>query len=436
MKTICYLLVVLIPLIGGQASALDLTLEQAVNLAEQHSHTLKAARAQAEAFDAGLKAALKERMPTISATALASYKDEVPQLDIALPTGQSLTRDFGFNETYQVDLRLSLPVFTGGRISSGVHLARASRDYYDALRQADLDEVILMARVEYLLLIKTDRLVQIAQSGLARAGVIYDDVEAMYAAGIADSVDILEANLAVSEAQSRLDAARSARRQSQIRLAVITGLNPSEEITPTTEFPTPDTVGFKFDGISEQKPQLIAAASAVEISRSALKLNRSELLPTLSAFGGYSWGKPNIDPFHDDFNDFFTVGANLSWSFNLGGKSFDTVNKARHQWRAAQSEYERAAEQLDRGARLYLESLRLTYDDYVTALTNFRITEANYRLAQSKHREGVLSANRLIEIEASLSQAEARLASSEADFHIVQTQFYHATGSKNLKEGI
>jgi len=436
MKTMCYLLVMLIATIGGQACALELTLEEALSMAEQHSHTLKASRAQAEAFDAGLKAAIKERMPTLSASALASYKDEVPQLNIALPTGQSLTRDFGFNETYQVDLRLSLPVYTGGRISGGVQLARSTRDYYEALEKADLDDVILTVRVEYISLVKADRLVQIARAGCKRADVIYGDITSLYQAGAADSVDLLEASLVVSDAQSRLDAALSARRQNQIRLAVVTGLDPSEEIMPISEFSAPDTAGLMFEGVSETKPQLTAAASVVEMSRSTLKLSRSDLFPTLSVFGGYSWGKPNIDPFHDDFNDFFTVGANLNWSFNIAGKSVNSVNKARHQLRAARSQYDGAVEQLDKSARLFMENLMLVFDDYLSAGENQRIAAANYRLAQNRHREGVLSANRLIEIEASLSQAEGRLASTEADFHIVQSQFYYATGSKNLKEGI
>lgn len=436
MKTLSFLFTVVIAIAGGPLEGADLTLEGAVAMAEQHSHGLKAARAQTEAFESGLKTAIRERMPTLSAAALASYRDEVPQLDIELPTGQSLKRDFGFNETYQVDLRLSLPLYTGGRLTGGVDLARATRDYYRAIENAGLDEVVLATRIEYLSLYKASRLVEMAQSGLKRARVTYDDVRWLYDAGAADSVDILEASLSLNEAQSRLDAAYSARKQNQIRLAVLLGLDLSEEITPTSSLAAPDTTGLAYDGVSDLKPQLMAAVSAINISQSSVKLNRSDLFPTVSLFGGYSWGKPNIDPFHDAFNDYFAVGANLNWSFNLAGKSKSNLNKARHQLRAARSEYDKAHEQLDRSARLLLESLRLVYQDYVTAVANHSIAAANYRLAQDKHRQGALPANRLIEIETSLSQAEARLASTEADFYIVQSQYYHATGSKLLKEGL
>ena len=93
-------------------------------------------------------------------------------------------------------------------------------------------------------------------------------------------------------------------------------------------------------------------------------------------------------------------------------------------------------EQLDEQARVALENLRLTYQRYQTSLVNFKIASDNYRLAHEKYAQGVLPSNRLLEIEASLSEAEATLASTQVDFYIVASQYYYIIGSDKLEEGL
>jgi outer membrane protein len=435
MNTRRYLIVVLVLLIGPAAASRDIILEEAISMAQSHSNQLKAARAMSDAFKLGLEAAVAERLPTLSASGVASYKDEIPQLEIELPTGDVFRRDFGMKETYQVDLRMTWPIFTGGKISGSVDLARVTRDYYRALESASLDEVLLATRIEYFSLYKADRLIDAARAGLARVRVMAADVESLFEAGAADSVNLLDARLAMTEATSRLTNATSARRKNELQLAILLGLDPMEPIVTATAPPLPAGNAFVYAGVAETKPQLVTAALAVDMSRSTAALNRSDLFPVVSLFGGYSWGKPNLDPFHDEFNDYITLGGNITWSFNLAGKALKNLRKARHQYAAADHEYAATAERLDRMARLAFETLKLTYDNFQTAQDNFRVTSDSYRLASEKHRQGVLSANRLIEIEASLSQAEASLASSQADFYIVQSQYYYATGSNLLKEG-
>lgn len=435
MKTQSFLLMALMLLISCTALARDLTLSEAMKQAVDHSYRVKASAAQTEAARQTAKAAAAERLPTLSLSASASYKDEVPQLEIELPTGQTFRRDFGFNENYQADLRLSLPLYAGGRVSGAIALANATRDYYEALERADLDQIYLMTRVAYLSLYRADQMVAAAQAALKRAEIIRRDVQSLHDAGAADSVDILDARLAVTGARFALKSAQSNRRQSEIDLLILVGWDVSEEISLVDEPGEPSMSGVEHVAIDSSKPDLAAAASMVEMNQQTLSLARSSYLPTITAFGGYSWGKPNIDPFHDEFNDYFVVGGSLSWTFNLGGKTASDASSARHRLNAARHQLDGAIERADRQGRIALEELRLTFERYETAVANYQITSDNHRLATQKHRQGVLSSNRLLEIEASLSEAEASLASARADFYIIQSQYFFETGSGELKEG-
>jgi len=107
----------------------ELSLDQALQLAEAHSHRLKEAKADLSAATESLAAARAERFPTLSLDARAGYIDNVPSLDIDIPGFVSLSRDFGTSETYQTDLRLAMPLYTGGRISSNIEMARRTESY-------------------------------------------------------------------------------------------------------------------------------------------------------------------------------------------------------------------------------------------------------------------------------------------------------------------
>ncbi|NOY88615.1 MAG: TolC family protein [FCB group bacterium] len=436
MKTKYFVLFVSFLFMATMVNAKELSLKKALSLAVKHSYQIKQAQATQAAYEQNLKTAISERLPTLTVTAWASYKNKVPSLDINLPGGFSFSKDFGLKENYQTDLRLNLPLFTGGKITGGINLSRATYDYYQSLANASVKEIDWLTRIAYLNLYKSDKLIASAQAKLKRANIVKKDVQSMFAAGAADSVDILEADLAVTKGELLLQVMHNKRRQNEITLITLLGLKAEETITLTDSLFPIDEKKLQSDKLSSSKPELVAAKSAIQINQSLVNLNRSDFFPTLVAFGGYSYGKPNIDPFHNVFNDYFTLGASLNWSFNLGKKTFSKVSMAKFQLKTAQQNYNKIDEEYTRQANLTFEKLKLAFAQYQTALREYKITSANYRLARQKYLHGALSTNRLLEIETNLSEAEAALATTQVDFYMIQSQYYYVIGSKKLEEGL
>jgi outer membrane protein TolC len=340
----------------------------------------------------------------------------------------------GVHDNYQTDLRLTMPLFTGGKIGGGVDLAKASSEYYSALEKADSQQVDLLARVQYLSLSSADKSLDAARATLKRAEVTVNDIESMYRAGAADSVDLLEVQLARSNAAFAVKGAESNRRSAEIKLAVLLGLRVAEPITLTTSFAEPETEKLS-TAVSPDKPQLQAAEAGIMQGRSSLKLAKSDYFPTLAAYGGYSYGKPNLDRFNNTWNHYWTVGANLSWSFNIGGKTVNRAASARHALEASLHVRDNVQEQLSREAELAVEQVKLAYERYTSAKDQYRIAGNNYRLAKQELLHGSMSTNRLLEIEAGLNAAQALLAGAGVDYQIALSQYYFAIGSNKLSEG-
>jgi outer membrane protein TolC len=173
----------------------------------------------------------------------------------------------------------------------------------------------------------------------------------------------------------------------------------------------------------------------ISLKSGQLKAAGADYLPTLGIYTGYSYGKPNNNPFADEWNDNITVGARLQWSFNLGRKTASRKRAVGFELEAARRSHDDLNESIDRQVQLALEQLRLAHRQYQSARRQFQITSDNYRLATERHNAGALSSNRLLEIEADLTAAEARAAAAKADYFMARSNYLYATGDEKLGEG-
>ena len=421
--------------LAGSSTARDITLTEALRLAEEHSHRLKQSQARTEAASQSLRAARSERFPTLSAAAAASYIDEVPRMEIGLPGLGSISRDFGTRETYQADLRLTVPLLTGGRISSAVDMAQAGRQYADASAQIDTDLLYYQTRLDYFGLYRALELRQAAQASLRRTEIIRKDVISRYEAGAADSVDLLESDLAHTRATFAVTQADIDLRAQEIRLLVRLGQPAGDQLDPADSLPEPPDQLDTLE-LSSGHPELDAAQAVIALGQAQVNSENSGFFPSLAASGGYSYGRPNLDRFANDWNDYWTVGAQLNWSFNLGFKTTARKRAAQYDLRAACSHRDDVTETLTRETDLALERLRLAHRRWLSSRDEYNLTSANYRLARIQHQSGVLSANRLLEIEAALTLAESSLAAARVDFYIAQSGYFYTLSSDKLGKGI
>jgi outer membrane protein len=417
-------------------SARELNLRQAMQLAQQHSFELKKARAETEASLSALEQARSERMPTLTASGTAAYNSFVPSLRLEIPPALQINRDIGGHEQYQADLSVSVPLYTGGRIGTGIRAATAMHDYRKALTEASQQNVLYRARLAFLQLYRAERLVDAAAASLKRARVIQGEVLSLLAAGAADSADILEADLNLAGAELNLKSARSQRRQEEISLLLHLGLPVSDSLILTGFPKDPGPASFAPRAMEASKPELRAADASVALSRTLVETSRAAGFPSIALFGSYSYGKPNRDFFNYDWSNNLTVGATMNWSFNTGNRTGRGVSVQRYKWQAAASERDRIAEQIDEQIKLSGENERLAWDRYLTAQQRYRLSADNYRLATSRRKLGTLSTNRWLEIEATLREAESAKAVALADYFIARTTLYFAVGKNLLEEGI
>jgi outer membrane protein len=415
----------------GQTS---LSLSDAIRLSQEHSYSIKSARSDSMAAAFDLSAAKAGRFPTLSLSAVGSYINKVQSITLPLVGSKTL----GIKDNYQADLKLSLPLFTGGRISNQIKIQTVIAEGKAYSLQLERLDNAYLTRKAYLGFMASQAVTASASASFSRLKIIRDDVQNLYNAGMADSVDILEAEIALEKAQQNLDLQMTQQQNATSSLARLIGLGNADSISAPDSMPIPDFDTFRNikPSIEEiNRPELQAIDSKVYAANLAVRLNASNYFPIFSGFGGYSYGKPNKDLFNHTWNDYWTAGLNLNWDFNLGGKTIYNVNSAKETATSIKMTKSDLEESLLLEAQTSLQNLALSYKSYVVLQRQFDLSQREFHLAENQERAGKISVNRLLELEANLTATEQLFRVSQINYYLSESDYLYAIGSPKIYGG-
>ena len=411
-----------------------MTLSDAIRLSQEHSYGVKSARSDSLSAIFDLGAARASRFPTLSLSAMGSHINKLQTISLPFVGTQTL----GVKDRYQADLKLSLPLYTGGRISNQIKIQReiANGKSY-SLESERLDNAYL-TRKAYMGYMAAQAVTASAAASLSRLKLIQVDVQNLYNAGMADSVDILESEIALEKAQQSLDQQITQEQNAGSVLSRLVGFGPGDSLVAADSIPIPDYEMYKDlkPTIEEiNRPELQALNSRVRAAGLVVKLNTSNFFPMLSGVGGYSYGKPNLDQFNNTWNDYWTAGLNLSWDFNIGGKTIYNVRSANETANSLKMTKSDLEESLLLGAQTALQNLNYSYNSYTTSQRQFDLSQLEFHLAKNQERAGKISTNRLLELEANLTATEQMYRVSMINYYISETEYLYATGSTKIFGG-
>lgn len=198
-----------VPLDSLAPGAPPIELPEAVTMALAQGPQYRVARANEVAANALLKARRGEYFPTFTATASHTRFD---------------TKLFpGARNISAIDFGVSLPIWNNGQREIGISQARVNRDVSEAIR-SDLERAALADVTQAYEAYVTDRsTVDLQQTAVLVARESYRVQEARYRAGASTILELLNAQVDLTQAESDLVQARFAARLALAGLEAIVG---------------------------------------------------------------------------------------------------------------------------------------------------------------------------------------------------------------------
>lgn len=272
------------------SDTVHLTLATALQRALDHNSGLRAVAEEAHAADRAAAAAFRERFGEVDAVAAMSrYQDA----QILRPISRELLAG-GFDNLpfarsqIHYGLTFELPLFVGGRLLAGSHMARLEADEADALLEGTRWQVRANVTTLYA-----------AAQALAAATRAYGDevasleqtdarVQLMVREGKRPQVDLLKATGAVEEARARLADAEADRERVRAFLLALLDYPADQAFTLDSlpdRFPALPPDSADWNALIQQAAPVATAALRVRQAGSGKDMARAEFLPRVSVRG-------------------------------------------------------------------------------------------------------------------------------------------------------
>jgi outer membrane protein len=483
-KLICGLLLLLTGTAGAlnaqvQQQGRHLSLEQALDIAEEESEAVGLARAGIEAARGEQRRARSEFFPQLSGAAsytrtletqfaaLADEEDDQPPgppapsscptfvpnpaaspeerlaaLEEAVecsstldPFGSFADLPFGQPNQWSFGLSLSQNLFAGGRIGAQTRIAAANRRSAETELTAQQAQLILDVTTAYYDAVLSDRLVTIAEASLEQAERTLKDVRLAREVGTQPEFDLLRAEVSRDNQRPVVIQRRTARELAQLRLAQMLNLPLDQPLVLTTQLgdtnattapvavPIAAVGGTPPDTVIEQRAPVRQAAENVRASEGQLAVARSQSLPSIVLSSDYAKLNFPDEAFPSGrFLTDWTVGVSLQLPLFTGGRLGGERMIARARVEQARLQLRQMEEQARLDARSTMADREEAEARWAASTGTVRQAQRAYQIAEIRYREGISIQTELSDSRLQLQEAQANRAQAARDLQVARVR--------------
>jgi outer membrane protein TolC len=432
------LLLVAAGTLAGPAWSQTLTVDEAVRRGLEHSRTLEATRAEADAALAGFRQVRAERLPTVSSQ--ASYmrlSDNIPEIVFSTDFLPGLDTSFTLAPVelnrYYGELAFEQPLFTGFRLHNEIEAARSEAEAAGFAAVQQEADVSFEIRQAYWRLHQALAARDAAEEALALVDAHLRDVQNQLDAGAALRSDVLSVQTRRSEVRLERVESENAVRLARLELNRLIGMPFDAVVSPDAEIvfePLPGDLNALVERALDNRPALHALRARVDAFDARVDATQGAWLPQVALNGRYVYARPNQYFFTEQeaFRGTWEAGVAMRWNIWDGGSKLAETRRSRAQFDAAEARLAAATEAVTlEVARQYLEAQAAT-ESIVAASQHVEETEEVLRVMRQQYVQGAALSADVLEAEQALRAARARVARSRADYAIARAALRNALG--------
>ena len=180
------------------------TLEQAWGIATQRNHYLAASQQKELAASHQVAAAQANYLPKVALESgyLRTETEPAAKITIpALPFLRGASLPFAQDSAYYGGVTISAPIFTGGKISSGVSAAQAQSEAVQARTEQTRSDLKLSVAQSYMAVLRAEHAVTVSASHVTAINKHVSDVQALFDQGYVARHDLLATQVALANAE-------------------------------------------------------------------------------------------------------------------------------------------------------------------------------------------------------------------------------------------
>lgn len=424
---------------------------------------LMAPRALAAPKPLTLKAAIQRALETHPDALTAEARTKVSELaigdaqsqraqfstDVSVLNRSSQTQTFGDsapgagsqpNQTsYNGTVGLTVPLFTGFKLTNSVTAAERNRDAAAAQEQTTRAELSLQVTRAFWTLRKAELIEEVQEAAIDQTERTLKLTRTGHQLGRQTTSEVDRAEVSVLNAKVSQLQLREGTEQARLQLASLIGV-PASDLEIDGE---PEALGSALaePGASEladlqsRRPEIQAAEARLSAARASIAAARGDLWPQLSAVGTYQLGNNPYNPIsgaRDAGNGALgTADLRLAANFNVwnGGRTARAIARAEADLALAEADLEMVRREIRTGMDLALLRLKSARERLAIAERSDGIAAKTLRWVETRYQQGYSPQVEVNDALGSLVTARTQRVQALVDLEVARAELARALGT-------
>ncbi len=311
-----------------------LNLDEAVRLAINNNKDIKQVQEEKNAAHARLIQARAGFMPSVTASGIYTFTHQVPMIPIPAgsfgsnlpPTTLNVRLDTTFE--YIAGFNAVWPLFSGGMVW---HNYSASRYLYESAseaEQAEKQNIIYQVKKAYYNLLLASESVDVLKHSMDLASEHFRVTRDRYNAGEASELDMLNANVSLSNLEPQFIAAGNNVKIAALALKNLLGVDFTGDVCANPDVMIPqfsNDLGYYQTQAEQDNYQLKILDKQISATNDYKKLSIGRFSPTLALAGNYNW---LTNSFSGAWQDIYQAELVLAIPLFNGGADVGRVKEA------------------------------------------------------------------------------------------------------------
>ncbi len=412
---------------------ITLTLDKSVRLALTQNPYHLATEERVDAASSKVREATAGFLPSINAQGQRTLleKSMILEFPSFIPGEPSQEVELDFTRDYQFSMSLSLPLYTGGRLTSSYKQAKYNLESTkEAVRQSKHLTVFNTKRAFFGHLLARE-FVSVAEEAVRVAEENLENVKNMYEVGMASKMDLLRSEVRLTNMQPEIIAAKNNLRISELNLKMVLGMDLSQSVqidgTLSYEPYEPDLEECIASALAH-RPEVRQFEFQRKMAGETLKLSRAGYLPTLAVSGSYSFWSDKLNFQKDTWSSFYAVNLILNVPIFNGLKESAQIAQSKAMIREIALNQKALQDAVELEVRQAVLLLKEAKETLLSQEKNTEQAKESLRITQLNFSEGMATTLDVISAEAAYSQARVNYSQALYNYVVAVADLDRAMG--------
>lgn len=403
------------------------SLRDCIDIALRQNPNLLVAKKNIEAADGGILAARAAFLPQLAANGLAE------RLQQGFATIQPQDPDQRPDQ-YYVTVQVSESLFSGGANTSRMKIARLAKSTQMLNYQTAIDTAILNVRLAYYSVLLAQANIEVRTQAVDLLSRQADAEQNKLTTGLTSRTSVLRAQVSRANELPALLAAKNDLLNGYVTLSQLLNI-PYKPGSNDAPFEVTGSLGYSphkynladlLDKADAARPELKAAANAIESDEKQLVVDRSAILPHIDAFAGYDVTSEASETAFRSYEDGYTVGVSGTWQIFDGFAAAGHMKETKARMQAAIATRDQTRLQIEADVRQAYNQLEEASATVESQDQNVTLARESYVLQNASYDAGLATQLDALQGQVDLTTAQTTEFQARYDYLAATAQLQRA----------